>query len=177
MFVLNTILRSKRTHYCVRKECSAFSSKRRRMHQGVNTNAVNAGFVHFEHTCVFSFVFNCSNPIAFVMRLHRFSHGQSQFCSFATANFGSNQQPQQRQPLQQQQQQPLSRGIHYHELLLQKIPVPPQWRELENLVGKVEGKGNARGAEGCMTRILMVNCNYWFVRTEPAQKFLLTLNC
>ena len=74
-FVSKT-LRSLRTHYCVplehttafdsiRNERSAFASKRRRTHQDVNTNA---GFVLFERSCVFSFVFNCSNWNAFALR-------------------------------------------------------------------------------------------------------------
>ena len=80
-FVSNTLLHSLRTHYCVpsehttafdsiRNERSAFTSKRRRTHQDVNTNA---GFVLFKRSCVFSFVFNCSNWNAFALRWQVFA--------------------------------------------------------------------------------------------------------
>ena len=70
-----TLLHLFQTHYCVplehttafnsiRNERSAFASKCRRTHQDVNTNT---GFVLFERSCVFSFVFNCSNWNAFAL--------------------------------------------------------------------------------------------------------------
>ena len=77
-FVSKT-LRSFRTHCCIRyehitaflqKHTTAFASKRRRTHQDVNTNA---GFVLFECSCVFSFVFNCSNSNAFALRWQVFA--------------------------------------------------------------------------------------------------------
>ena len=65
-FVLNTLLQSFRTHYCVplehttafdsiRNERSAFASKRRRTHQDVNTNACECRVRSFPtQLCFFS---------------------------------------------------------------------------------------------------------------------------